>query len=145
VIRWLLVFAFACGAPPKPPVATALPHDIAERYRGQVVVLDFWAGWCADCREQVPKLARLAAAFARDGLTVIGVNAGEKPDDAAAAARDFGITYPIQLDPDLVLSDRLGAASLPALVVVDRSGVIVHRARRLDAETLAVIRNLLGE
>jgi thiol-disulfide isomerase/thioredoxin len=149
----LLLAAVACATPPR-PASHELPHDplydanaaafvATERYRGHVVVLDFWAGWCAECRKTVPQVARLAAAFATDGLVVVGVNAGEKPGDVATYAKELGITYPIALDPDLAFSDHLGATDLPVLVVVDRNGAIVHRTRHLDAETLAVIRRLL--
>jgi cytochrome c biogenesis protein CcmG, thiol:disulfide interchange protein DsbE len=151
----LLLALVACGAPQQPP-AQQLPHDAKlidrdtaetflaiERYRGRVVVLDFWAGWCAECKRTIPQVQRLAAAFASEGLIVVGVNAGEKRDDAALYAKELGIDYPIALDPDLVLSDRLGAGNLPLLVVVDRDGTIVHRAKTVDAQTLDVVRKLL--
>lgn len=143
-MRPWLVIVFACAVPRPPPVQHQLPDDLAARYRGQVVVLDFWASWCKECKDSVPAVSRLALTFARDGLVVVGVNAG---DDAAAVprfARELGIDYPITLDPDLVLSDRLGAASLPALLVVDRQGAIVHRAKRVDAATIATVRRLLN-
>jgi thiol-disulfide isomerase/thioredoxin len=153
----LLVLLAAC-APAVRPQLQQLPADgrlvdretsstfvAADRYRGRVVVLDFWAGWCAECKRTVPQIQRLAAAFANDGLVVVGVNAGERTADVAAYARDLGIDYPIALDPELELSDRLGAGNLPMLLVVGRDGTIVHRAKTVDPETLAVIRKLLRE
>jgi thiol-disulfide isomerase/thioredoxin len=146
--------AVACSAPAKPALQQ-LPADAklfdqnassfvaAERYKGRVVVLDFWAGWCAECKRTIPQVQRLAAAFASEGLIVVGVNAGEDGKQAATYARELGIDYPIALDPDLELSDRLGAGKLPLLVVVDRDGTIVHRAKQVDAETLRVVRKLL--
>jgi len=115
----------------------------AERYRGKVVVLDFWAGWCGECKRTVPQITRLASAFSADGLVVVGVNAGERSDDVATYAKELGIGYPIALDPELAFSDQLGAANLPVLLVVDRTGSVVHRSRHVDAETLSVIRRLL--
>jgi thiol-disulfide isomerase/thioredoxin len=155
-VKYVLMLALlACaGAPPR-PTAHELPSDArlvdrdsgsfvaAERYRGKVVVLDFWAAWCKECRQTIPQVARLAAAFAQDGLVVVGVNEGEAPADATTSARDLGIPYAIALDPELVFADRMGAQSLPMLVVIDRSGAVVHRARSVDRETLAVIRKLL--
>ena len=154
-MKYVLMLALlACGGAP-PKTAHQLPSDArlvdrdsgsfvaAERYRGKVVVLDFWATWCKECRQTIPQVARLAEAFAQDGLVVVGVNEGEPAADATTSARDLGIAYPIALDPELVFADRMGAQSLPMLVVIDRSGAVVHRARRVDRETLAVIRKLL--
>src|SRR5512140_637999 len=92
----LLVSLFvACGSPQR-PVVQQLPPDAklvdretsamfvaAERYKGRVVVLDFWAGWCAECKRTIPQVQRLAAAFASEGLVVVGVNSGAKSGDAA--------------------------------------------------------------
>ena len=147
-----LLLAVACRTAAPPPVV--LPADAhlsdgsaafvpAERYRGHPVVLDFWAGWCEDCRKMVPQLARLTEAFAPHGLVVVGVDAGEKPEDATRYARELGITYPIAFDPDLAYSDRVGAGDLPVLLVIDRTGAIVHRSKHLDEDTLGAIRRVL--
>lgn len=157
-VRWGVVATLilvACGAPPKPELhqlpadarlidrETATTFNAVERYRGRVVVLDFWAGWCAECKRTVPQVQRMAAAYGHQGLIVVGVNAGDSSSDAATYARELGIEYPIALDPDLVLSDQIAGGKLPLLVVVDRDGTIVHRAKRVDAETLSIVRKLL--
>jgi len=151
----LLCVAFGCSAPRGPVVhqlpadarlvdrETAAPFFAAERYRGRVVVLDFWAGWCAECKRTVPQVQRLAAALGREGLVVVGVNAGDSTRDVATYAREFGIDYPIALDPDLALSDQLAGGKLPLLVVLDRDGTIVHRAKHVDQTTLRILRKLL--
>ena len=143
----------SCGAAAK-PMLQQLPADAklvdgdatfvaSERYKGRVVVLDFWAGWCGECKRTIPQVRRLAAAYAAAGLLVVGVNAGEKQAEAARYAQELGIEYPIALDPELELSDRLGAGRLPLLIVIDRDGTIVHRAKHVDEETLRVVRKLL--
>lgn len=151
----VLALIAGCGAPQR-PVAAQLPAEArlldpdnapfvaADRYRGKILVLDFWASWCDECKRSVPQVGRLAAAFAGDGLVVLGVNAGEAGAEATRSARELGIAYPIALDPELAFSDRLGASRLPVLLVVDRAGAIVHRTRRVDAETLSIIRALLA-
>ena len=150
-----LVTLVACSSP-QHPVAQQLPPDAklvdrdtsaqfvaAERYKGRVVVLDFWAGWCAECKRTIPQVQRLAAAFASEGLVVVGVNAGDKAADATTYAKELGIEYPIALDPDLALSDKIADGKLPMLIVVDRDGSIVHRAKQVDAATLTIVRDLL--
>nr|HEX4314417.1 TlpA disulfide reductase family protein [Kofleriaceae bacterium] len=135
----------SCGQPPPPPVAPTLPAhaQISDRVHGKVAVLDFWASWCDDCRRTIPQVARLHAAYASDGLVVVGVNAGEAEPDARRSAAELGIDYDIALDPELAFSDSVGATALPTLLVVDRDGKIVHRARHVDEDTLAIIRSLL--
>jgi thiol-disulfide isomerase/thioredoxin len=147
-VRALIVVALAAcsAAPPKAAQTTVLPTDAQlAPYRGRVVVLDFWAGWCAECKRTIPQIQRLAAAFASEGLVVVGVNAGDPKPEAAAYAKELGIDYPIVLDPELDLSDRLGAGKLPMLLVVGRDGTIVHRAKHVDEATLGVIRKLLHD
>ncbi len=148
---------FACGGSTPHPASAKLdasaqlvdpissaPFGVTERYRGRVVLLDFWASWCKQCRETVPQVARLAEAFAAQGLVVVGVNEGDRASEAQSSAKDFGIAYPIALDLDLTFADRLGTTGLPTLVVIDRDGTIKHRAKHVDEETLAIIRTLLS-
>ena len=152
--RFALLLAFAACSAPAKPVLQQLPADARlydgtetfvamERYKGRVVVLDFWAGWCAECKRTVPQVQRLAAAFASEGLLVVGVNAGEQQSVAARYAKELDIEYPIALDPELELSDKLGGGRLPLLIVLDRDGMIVHRAKYVDEETLRIVRKLL--
>jgi thiol-disulfide isomerase/thioredoxin len=154
----LLATLLGACATAHPPAAQQLPTTArlfdrdasssfvaADRYRGKVVVLDFWAGWCGECKRTVPQITRLASAFSADGLVVVGVNAGEQSQAVATYAKELGIDYPIALDPELAFSDQLGAANLPVLLVVDRTGAVVHRSRHVDPETLAVIRKLLHD
>lgn len=155
VVAVLVVACTPAGhvAPPPPAMpATARLVDPAagttfapaERWHGQVVVVDFWASWCQGCKQSVPRVRRLAEAFAADGLVVVGVNVGDKPAAARAAAAELAIGYPIALDPDFAVADQLGASQLPMVLVIDRDGSIVHRSREVDPDTLAVVRKLLG-
>lgn len=116
-----------------------------ERWRGHVVVVDFWASWCAECVRVVPQVRRLATAFADAGLIVVGLNVGETEAQAREAATRLAITYPIALDPQLGFANLLGASQLPLVLVIDRDGSIVFRGRRVDGELLRVVRQLLAK
>jgi thiol-disulfide isomerase/thioredoxin len=155
VVVALALAVAACGGA-KPHDLVALPRTgqlvdpassatfvVADRLRGKVAVLDFWASWCDDCKRTIPQVVRLHAGYKQSGLVVVGVNAGEAAADATRSAGDFGIDYDIALDPELAFSDAVGATALPALIVIDRDGRIVHRAKHVDEETLDVIRALL--
>lgn len=117
---------------------------LSEQVRGRVAVIDLWATWCGPCRESMPKVARLAQAYADTDLLVAGVHVGPSAAKAAAFAREAGIDYPMHIDPGFDFTDAVGSRSVPMLLVVDRDGVIVHRTHELDPETLALVRRLMA-
>jgi len=96
-------------------------------YKGKVVVLDFWATWCAPCRKSMPELQTLHERFAAQGLTVLGISIDEKAD---AKVRRFvtaqRFTYPIAIDE---AKDPAWQAyrvkSVPAAFLIDRAGRVV--------------------
>jgi thiol-disulfide isomerase/thioredoxin len=110
---------------------------------GKPMVVDLFATWCESCRDQVPALSKLAAAHG-DKLVVVGVDIGEKQSEVEQQLRGFGATYPIYFDPDFHFADSLGISQLPAMLVVDRAGVIRHRSRTLDKAAMQVIDQLVA-
>lgn len=91
--------------------------------RGRVVLLDFWASWCAPCRTQAPILEQFAAKHAED-VRVIGVNTGDAEPAALAFVQSVGITYPVVFDEQGLVSRAFGASELPTLVVITPSGKV---------------------
>src|SRR5690606_9871349 len=89
--------------------------------QGEVVVLHFWTTWCFECRAELDALQALAG---REGVTVLGIDAGERASRVIAAADDFRITYTQLLDLDREVSQAYGAWSYPATVVIGTDGVI---------------------
>jgi thiol-disulfide isomerase/thioredoxin len=69
-----------------------------ERYRGKIVVVDFWASWCAPCRRSFPWLNEIQAKY-RDRVVVIGVNVDREQADAAQFLRDVPAKFPVIYDP----------------------------------------------
>jgi cytochrome c biogenesis protein CcmG, thiol:disulfide interchange protein DsbE len=99
-------------------------------FRGQVLVLDFYATWCVPCRQSIPHLSELQRQSGSHGLQVVGLNVGG-PDDrvqVAAFAAEFNIPYPLGF-PDQPLSDLFLSDddSIPQTFVFDRSGQLVKR------------------
>lgn len=114
--------------------------------RGRVVLLDFWASWCAPCQQSIPILNRIEAEHG-GAVTLIGVNveAGLSPGQIEAAHADFGATFPSLHDADGRLSDAYGIAALPTLVVIDPEGRVVEtRAGVPDEARLEALISRLG-
>ena len=123
-------------------------RDAAE-WDGQVVLLNFWATWCAPCREEMPELRELQADYGGQGLQVVGV--ATLDDDAAV--REFAdrldINYPILTGMDEAMEIALeygnSRATLPYTALIDRDGMVRHVfATKVSREELEpLIRDLL--
>ncbi len=95
-------------------------------YRGRIVLMNLWASWCPPCRAEMPDLQRLAHAYERDGIAIVGVNEGESPERAAAFADSLEIHFPIWIDSAQRYGRTYAALGLPTTVILDRRGVIVR-------------------
>lgn len=111
-------------------------------WRGKVVLLNFWATWCAPCREEMPALAKLQREHAADGLQVVGI-AMDQPRSAAAFLKRMPVGYPILIgiDADPVPTTTFGdtAGLLPYSVLIGRDGRILEtKLGVLDPATIDV-------
>jgi peroxiredoxin len=117
--------------------------------RGRVVLLNFWASWCAECRPEMPMFERLHREFAAQGLTVLGMNFDEEPQTIQPYARDLGLTFPLVLDPQGDIARAYGVIGLPTTLLIGRDGRPVALAvgpRVWDStEARTLIRVLLAE
>jgi thiol-disulfide isomerase/thioredoxin len=106
------------------------------RFQGKVLVLNFWATWCAPCREEMPAFARLRSRWAARNVEFVGL-ANDDPAKVERFARELGIDYPLLTGgPDVdELARRLGDAQglLPFTVVLDPGGAVL--AQKVGAYT----------
>ncbi len=122
-------------APPTPPgLMDAALADLKGvktplgTWKGKVLVINFWATWCAPCRKEIPAFIRMQQKLGPRGLQFVGIAIDEK-DKVDPYAREMGINYPILVgELDAVelsrsLGNQLGA--LPFTVIVDRAGKVV--------------------
>jgi cytochrome c biogenesis protein CcmG/thiol:disulfide interchange protein DsbE len=95
-------------------------------YRGKVVVLNFWASWCAPCEDEAPLLASLAAEQQKDGVAFVGIDANDVVGDARSFTKRFGLTYAQAHDADGSEKDRFGVTGFPETFVLDPTGRAVQ-------------------
>jgi len=119
-----------------------------EPYRGKVVIVDFWASWCAPCRRSFPWLESMQRKYGDDGLVVIGVNEDSEPAAAEAFLSDTPVSFRIVRDPGGRTAEHFGLVAMPMSYVIGRGGEFVARhagfkvAKTDDYE--ALIRRALG-
>ena len=93
-------------------------------YRGEVVVLNFWASWCEPCREESPLLERWHRRMAGRGGTVLGVDVLDVTGDAQDFIEEYGLSYPMLKDKDGDALESFGVVAYPETFVIDREGRI---------------------
>lgn len=91
-------------------------------HRGEVVLINYWASWCAPCRQETPGLIDMARDYRYKGLSIVGVSMDEGGKSAVEAfLREYHLPYPV-LMPDLASPSAPAIDALPTTVLVDRSG-----------------------
>lgn len=120
-------------APSQPQVtafarADGTPGDLSD-YAGRVVLLNFWATWCAPCKAEMPSLQALAREMGEGELAVVTIAFGRhNPDQMAAFFAEAGIdALPLHLDASGDLARGLGVTGLPTTVLLDREGQVIAR------------------
>ncbi len=117
-------------------------------WRGQVLVVNYWATWCVPCREEMPIFVKMQAKYREKGLIFVGV-AIDQPAKAAAFAKELGINYPIligslvSIEQTKAVGNRVSA--LPFTLVFDRQGRLVanHLGGITEQQLDAIVSGLL--
>ncbi|HEY2676935.1 MAG TPA: TlpA disulfide reductase family protein [Steroidobacteraceae bacterium] len=106
------------------PVARADAQVDLNSLRGRVVYLDFWASWCAPCRQAFPWMQRMQDRYAQQGLVIIAVDAERSRQDAERFLDNFHPTFDVRFDPKGELAERFNVQGMPTGLVIDRHGVV---------------------
>lgn len=118
-------------------------------YRGDVVMINFWATWCGPCRQEMPLLDDLYNRYKRVGFNLLGVNIDDDSDKAMRMIRELGVTFPVLFDARKEVSKLYEVDAMPVTVLIDREGQIrfVHHGYKSGYEQkyLDQVRSLLRE
>jgi peroxiredoxin len=158
IIRCMAVLLVAvpalAGIPQGPAPAFSLPARgggtiSLSQFKGQVVMINFWASWCGPCRQEMPLLDDIYKHYSKLGFSLIGVNV--EPDSKAAEAwlKQTPVTFPVLFDTQSIVSKLYGVPGMPTTVFIDRLGNVrlVHQSYRPgdENEYLNEIRALVRE
>ena len=140
------------GDPLPPPLELPDRHGVPQRlddYRGQVVLVNFWATWCPPCVAEIPSMGRLQNKLQGEGFSILAVNIGETPEQIEAFLQQHPAHFPVLLDPHGESTAPWRVHAFPLSYLIDRHGQIryaYYGALEWDApEVVEQIRRLVVE
>lgn len=91
-------------------------------FRGEVVMINFWASWCGPCRQEMPLLDALYEKYQPLGFTILGVNVEQDPAKARQLLEQIPVSFPVLFDTENKVSKLYDVIAMPSTVLVDRDG-----------------------
>jgi thiol-disulfide isomerase/thioredoxin len=103
--------------------------DALSQYKGQVVMVNFWATWCGPCQQEMPLLDQMYKKYKPAGFTLIGVNVDKEAPAVKELLARKPVSFPVLLDPANQVSKAYHVDEMPSSVIIDRKGQIryIHR------------------
>jgi len=96
-------------------------------YRGNVVILNFWATWCPPCRAEMPSMETLYQRYRNQGLEILAVDIRETTNTVRQFISTNGFSFPVLLDLDGRVSVNYGVEAIPTTYIIDREGKMIGR------------------
>jgi thiol-disulfide isomerase/thioredoxin len=142
--KLLLCLCVVGGTAQSPVAATSLLYkeaptfvrtDLENRtldlhsYRGKVILLDFWATWCASCQIEMPRFVAWQSQYGPRGLQIIGISMDDDPALARKLAKKMRLNYPVAMGDEKLGQLYGGVLGLPLTILIDRQGTIQAQFR----------------
>ena len=116
-------------------------------YRGQVVIINFWATWCPPCRAEMPSMQRAWQQLEQESILMLGINVGEDEDTIFQFTANYPVEFPLLMDQDSRVINQWPVRGLPTTFVMSPEGKITYRAiggrEWDDPDLLAMVRALM--
>ena len=123
-------------------------------FGGKVLILNFWASWCAPCVQEIPSLNQIQKMFGSQGLVVLGVNVDSKEELYRNMLQRFQVTFQTVRDPQENINYRYGTYKVPESYIIDRNGKVLQKYAGLpdvngewkvwtDPQIVSYVRSLL--
>ncbi len=131
----LLAAVAAVGADANAPAPPFTLNEVGgqsaslAQYKGQVVMLNFWATWCGPCQQEMPLLDQMYKKYKPAGFTLIGVNVDKDAPPVKQLLERKPVSFPVLLDPASQVSKAYHVDEMPSTVLIDRKGNVrfLHR------------------
>jgi thiol-disulfide isomerase/thioredoxin len=142
LLCFLLLFCFtaahAQSALPAPPLLHKKAPEFArldlngrtldlDSFRGKVILLNFWATWCAPCQIEMPIFAQWQRQYGAQGLQVIGISMDDDPALARRLSAKLRLNYPVAMGDEHLGKLYGGVLGLPLTYLIDRNGEVIAR------------------
>jgi peroxiredoxin len=108
------------------PAADGSSHRLSD-YRGDYVLVNFWAGWCSPCIKELPSMQRTYMDLKGHDFEILAIHVGPETDNMQALLERFAISFPVLVDAELALSNW-GVKGLPTSFLLDPEGRVIYKA-----------------
>jgi peroxiredoxin len=116
--------------------------------KGQIIILDFWAAWCAPCLQVMPQVDKVAQEFAGENVRLIAVNMQDSPDRIRTVLERLNLKTAVALDTEGLIAEKYGAITIPQTVIIDRDGTVarlfVSASSRFDEQLRAALQSVIA-
>jgi len=139
------------GAAADPPLAapfdlpTSTGHVVLDSLRTKVVLVDFWASWCAPCRQSFPWMSTMAERYGPRGLVVVAINLDKQRWQAERFLRELAPPFLVAFDPAGKTATAFDVRAMPSSYLINRSGQLVFAHRGFDPKDTNAFESRIAE
>ncbi len=132
---------------------TAPPFDLPTRsgnisldsLRGKIVLIDFWASWCAPCRQSFPWMSKVYNRYKSKGFEIVAINLDKKKDLADDFIFEFSPPFTVAFDPEGKTAEAYGVPAMPSSYIVNQDGTIIHFHAGFDPKKTDIVEKEIQE